>query len=263
MPYVQRGDAIRIHWEEQGEGPTIIVAPSYIQHPSVLGPLRDDLARDHRVIRYDVRGAGESSPEGPFDMQTDAEDLIALAEAIGPIAAVVGNGDATNRAVHAAAQRPDVIPHVVSIDSIPILPGQAEGTDALVASDSVLSALIRMMRADYRSGLVAAITRGNPEMGEDDLRERVDETVAYIPHAASLARLEEWIADEPGDAATALGNRLTIAYEGAGGWFTAELHERGKDLLPEATFIQLAGGAISRPDLTANVVRQVSGVAAV
>lgn len=262
MPFVDAGAGVSLYWEEQGAGPTVLVAPSYIQDPTVLQALRGDLARDHRVIRYDVRGAGQSSLTGPYDMQTDVEDLLTVAEEVGPIVAVIGNGDATNRAVHAAARRPDVVPCVISMDSIPLLPGQAQGTDALVASDSVLSALVAMMRADYRSGLMAAIQRGNPGVTAEELRERVDATATYIDHEASLARLEQWIADHPGADAPALGDRLVIAYEGAGGWFTAELHERGRELLPDARFIQLEGGAISRPDLTAAVVRQITGVAA-
>ena len=260
MPYVEREDGARIYWEAEGDGPGVVVAPSYIQHPQVLAGLRADLARDHRVVRYDVRGAGESSPEGPYDMDTDAADLLAVAKAASPIAVVAGNGDATNRAIHAGLRDPELIPYVLSIDSLPVIRGQAAGTDALVGSSEVLQALVGMMRADYRSGLLAAMQRGNPDMRPDELRERADATVAYVGHDQALARLENWIADEP-DAA-ALGERLVVAYEGAGGWFTAELHERGRELLPQARFVRLEGGAITRPDLTAAVIRELTGVVA-
>src|SRR5207248_3503634 len=122
----------------------------------------DELATDHRVVRYDGRGAGRSTHSGPFDMQTDVADLIAVAEGAGPLAAVVANGDAANRAVHAAAQRPDLIPVVVSMETVPLASGAAADTDALVGSPGVLSALVGMMRNDYRSGMTAAIQRGNP-----------------------------------------------------------------------------------------------------
>jgi pimeloyl-ACP methyl ester carboxylesterase len=258
MPFVEREDGIRLWWEERGAGPGLMIIHSYIQHPEVLGGLFDELAADHRLIRYDARGAGESTREGPYDMNTDVEDLIAVAEEAAPVAAVLSNGDATNRAVHAAARRPDLVPLVISMETIPLSPGVAEGTEALVSSEGVLSALMEMMRNDYRSGMMAAIQRGNQGMTPDEVRERVDATVAYIPHEPGLKRLDEWIRDEPHEDASALGDRLVIASEGAGAWFTADLIDRAREFLPNARYERLEGGAISRPDLTAAVVRRVT-----
>jgi len=262
VPLVEREDGVSLYWEESGEGPGVLVTHSYIQHPAVMERLMAELRESHRTIRYDARGAGKSTRQGPHTMETDVADLIAVAEAASPIVAVVANGDATNRAVHAAAQRPDVFPYVISLETVPLLPGQAEGTDALVASGGVLDALVGMMRNDYRTGLTAAVGRGNPDMTQDEVRDRVDATVAYIEHEASLGRLEEWIADRPGDDPFALGDRFVVAYEGAGAWFTAELLTQGRAILPEAQFVQLEGGPISRPDLAAGVVRSVTGAAA-
>jgi pimeloyl-ACP methyl ester carboxylesterase len=259
VPFVDREDGVRLFWEERGEGPAVLFGHSYIQHPAVLGGLREELDSDHRTITYDARGSGQSSRQGPYDMQTDVADLIAVIEAVGPVAAVVANADATNRAVHAAARRPDLISAVISLETMPLARGQADGTESLVSSTSVLDALVAMTRADYRSGLTAALVRGNPEMTQEDMRDRVDATVAYVDHDASLGRLEAWIADAPGDAPLTLGDRLIIAYQGDGSWFPAELTERGGNVLPDAQLIRLEGGAISRPDLTSAVVRSVTG----
>jgi pimeloyl-ACP methyl ester carboxylesterase len=262
VPFVEREDGVKLFWQESGEGPGLLVIHSYIQHPKVLEGLLADLQSGHRTIRYDARGAGESTRKGPYDMATDVADLIAVVEAIGPIAAVVANGDASNRAVHAAAERPDLIPYVVSMETVPLARGQADGTEALVGSGGVLEALVAMMRVDYRSGLSASIQRGNPDMTEAELRERLDATASYVDHDAAVGRLEAWIADDPGDDPRLLGDRLVVAYEGAGAWFPSELTERGSAVLPEAQFVKLEGGAISRPDLTAAVVRQVTGTKA-
>jgi pimeloyl-ACP methyl ester carboxylesterase len=259
VPRVEREAGVSLFWQEWGEGPALLVMHSYIQHPTVLERLLAELSPGHRMVRYDARGTGESTRVGPYDMQTDVEDLIAIAEDAGPLAAVLANGDATNRATHAAAQRPDLVPYVISMETVPLLPGQAVDTDALVGSGGVLSALVGMMRADYRSGMLATIQRGNPDMTPEQVRERVDATVAYIPHEAGLGRLEAWINDEPGDDPYTLADRLIVAYEGAGAWFTEELLERGQQLLPDARFVKLEGGAVSRPELTAAVVRRVTG----
>jgi pimeloyl-ACP methyl ester carboxylesterase len=259
VPFVEREGGVRLHWQESGEGPGLLVVYSYIQHPQVLEPLLVELQEGHRVITYDARGAGESTRQGPYDMATDVADLIALAEETGPVAVVLANGDATNRAVHAAAQRPDLFAHVVSMETVPLGAGQAAGTDSLVSSRSVLEALVGMMRTDYRSGLMAALTRGNPGWSLEQVRERVDLTVGYIDHEASAGRLEAWVTDEPADDPATLGDRLIVAYEGAGGWFPTELTEHGREFLPDARFIKLERGAITSPELTAAVVRSVSG----
>lgn len=261
MPFIEREPGVSLFWQDWGEGPALLVTTSYIQDAAALEGLLSVLSDGYRIIRYDTRGTGESTRTGPYDRETDVADLIAVTEAAGPIAAIVSNGDSTNRAVHAAARRPDLFPLVISLETVPLVPGQAEGTEALVASGGVLEALVSTMRLDYRTGLIATIQRGNPQMTEQQLRDRVDAVVAYTEHEAALTRLEEWIRDEPGDDSSALGDRLVIAYEGASAWFPAELIERSRELLPEATFVKLAGGPISRPDLTAAVVRQVTATA--
>jgi pimeloyl-ACP methyl ester carboxylesterase len=261
MPFVERPDGVRLSWHSSGEGPALIVAPSYIQHPGVLKGLLAELRDGHRIVQYDARGAGESTREGPYDMATDVGDLIAVAEAAGPITAVVANGDAANRAIHAAAQRPDLVQFVVSLETVPLLTGQAAGTESLISSGNVLAALVGMMRADYRTGLTAAVQGGNPFTDAEDIRERIDAVAAYTDHDAALGRLEGWINDDPGNDPRMLGDRLVIAYEGAGSWFPSDLTERGAEILPDARFEKLEGGAISRPDLTATVVRSVTAAA--
>jgi pimeloyl-ACP methyl ester carboxylesterase len=107
VPLLEREDGVGIHWEERGEGPLVVLAPYAIFHPSVYDPVATDLATDHRVVRYDDRGTGESSRQGPYDMHTGAADLMEVIEAAGSPAVIVGLGDSCHRAVRACAERPD------------------------------------------------------------------------------------------------------------------------------------------------------------
>jgi pimeloyl-ACP methyl ester carboxylesterase len=259
MPWVEREDGVRIWWEAAGVGPAVLFAQGYIQHPGVFQGLLDEMAAHQRVIRYDPRGTGESTRSGPYDMDTDVSDMEAVAEAAGPVAAVVANGDAANRGVHFGARRPDLAQAIVALETVPLSPGDTEGVESLVGSTGVLTALEAIMRADYRAGLRAALEPGNPGMTQDQVRDRLDQTMAYVGWDASIGRLNAWIRDLPGQDAVALGDRLTLAYEGAGGWFPAGLHEQARATLAEAQFVKLDAGAISRPDLTAAVVRRVTG----
>src|SRR5436190_16067003 len=77
VPFTERDDGVSIFWQEWGEGPGVLVVHSYIQHPKVLEGLLDELREGHRTIRYDPRGAGESSRQGPYGMEEDIGDLIA------------------------------------------------------------------------------------------------------------------------------------------------------------------------------------------
>ena len=89
MAKLTRDDGIEIHWQEGGSGPLVVLAPYCISYPGVFDPLVAQLESDHRVVRYDDRGTGASTRQGPYDMETGAADLAALVEALGGGAVVV------------------------------------------------------------------------------------------------------------------------------------------------------------------------------
>ena len=77
----------------------MVLANQFFSTRDVFGGLLADLAPDHRMVSYDLRGTGESSREGPYDIATDALDLAALIEQLGEPAVVLGLADGCNRAV--------------------------------------------------------------------------------------------------------------------------------------------------------------------
>jgi pimeloyl-ACP methyl ester carboxylesterase len=263
MPRIKRPGGIEIHWEERGHGPPVVLVSYWNIVPRAVDPITDELSGDHRVIRYDDRGAGESTRLGPYDLDTAAADLQAVIEEVSDQPAVLlGTGDGPHRAVRVGAQRPDLVEAVVCVGGPPVgrhLFGDAE---AMAASDVVVNALLDMARTDYRAALRSVVTSGNPQMTEDEIRARVDIQSEHADPEVSLARLRAWTESDSMAHSSALGDRLWILHAKGlgGGWFPAgrELEELVDRVLPEAHLEEVDDGMVSRPDQTAAVVRRIT-----
>ena len=263
MARLEREQGIQIHWEERGEGPLVVLAPYSIFHPSVYDPIAAELERDHRVVRYDDRGAGQSTRTGPHDMDTGAGDLAAVIEASGGPAVIVGLGDATNRAVRVCAQRPELVEAMVIPGGMPAGRKRLEGSEAMAASDTVVNAFLSMCETDYRGALRSLVTAGNPQMSEDEIRERV-----RPPGRVPCPRRRRWPGCAPGwrttrckprsPAATGSGCSVRRTREAAGSRRAGRPPRLSRELFPDAHVEEVEEGIISRPDLTAAVVRRVT-----
>ena len=261
MPLLSRPDGAKIHWEERGEGPLVVLATQFFGSPDVFEGLIADLASNHRVVTYDLRGTGQSTREGPYDIPTDAADLEALIESFGAgPALVIGWGDGCNRAVKVAAERPEVVGAIVTPGGNPVGREAAQGTDALVDSPSVIEAMLGMIGTDYRGAMRTIIGGANPNLTEEEARLRVDSIVDYCPQEVGAARLRAWIDDDAGESARVVGSRLWILSNALedNPWFTPAGLDRTRELLPDVHIEDIEGGAISRPDLTAAIVRKVT-----
>lgn len=262
MPTLTRDDGAEIHWEERGEGPLVVISPHVTGHPSVFEPLIEELGPDHRIVTYDARGTGRSTRTGPHDVATGAGDLAAVIAVAGGGAVVICLTEGGNRAVRVAAESPELAVAVVGAATAPISRGELRGAEALVGSDAVLDAFLDMVATDYRGALRTVMSAGNPQMSEDEVRRRVQAQVEYCPQEVAATRLRAWLDDDPIGFARQLGERLILVYspQTAGAWFPAapEMRRLIARLLPEAGFEIVEDGVVSRPDLTAGVVRRVS-----
>jgi pimeloyl-ACP methyl ester carboxylesterase len=256
---LKRPDGIELHVEERGEGPLVVFAMQFFGFPLVFEDLIATLVEDHRVVTYDLRGAGRSTRRGPYGMATDSADLVAVIERAGAPATLIGMGDGINRAVRAATLAPDLVTAVFSPGGNPVGRLAAEGTDALVDSPSVLEALMGMMETDYRGALRTLVASANPQMSEDEARDRVAQIVAYCPQEAAVPRLRSWIDDRVLAEARALADRLWLLVLAAENpWFPPATTARTRELLPEAHIEMIDDGPVSRPDLSAAVVRRIT-----
>jgi pimeloyl-ACP methyl ester carboxylesterase len=259
---LEREKGIAIHWEEQGQGPLVVLAPYSIFHPSVYDPIAAELAPDHRVVRYDDRGAGRSTRRGPHDMNTGAGDLAAVIEASGEAAVIVGLGDGANRAVRVCAERPELVEAMVIPGGLPAGRHRLGQFEAMASSDTVVDAFLSMCETDYRGALRSLVTAGNPQMSEEEIRERVRLQAEYLPQETAVARLRAWVEDDSLEAARACGDRLWMlsAENTGGGWFPSgrQAAKLSRQLFPDAHVEEIEEGIVSRPDLTAAVVRRVT-----
>jgi pimeloyl-ACP methyl ester carboxylesterase len=257
MPELERPDGVRIHWQERGQGPLVLVLHHCGAHPGVYEGLVDELARDCRVVTYDARGTGRSTRSGPYGTAEDDGDLAAVTAGCGGDAVAVGFGDAQERASTVAVTRPDLVRIVVSCGATPLGPGAALGeVEGMSASPAVWQGIIDLASRNSKAAFRSLLELTNPGMGEDELRERLDATAEYCSYEALQSRLGRLHERDIGQAA-ALGDRFWVAR-----WHSPfsppDVTSRMRELLPKAHIEEIAEGPISRPDLTAAVVRKAT-----
>jgi len=83
MPHVSIGDA-DIYYEEQGQGPVLMLVPGLGGQGAFWGPQVKDFSRDFRVIVHDHRGAGRSTHSRiRYSVDQMAADTVALMDRLG------------------------------------------------------------------------------------------------------------------------------------------------------------------------------------
>ena len=255
MPTLERPDGVQIDWRETGEGPAVLVANGF--NLTATERLVQLLAESRRVVTFHPRGLGRSTQTGPYDLETGVDDIEALLEECGPVEVVFGTGDGAHRAMRVTDRRPDLVARAV-ITSTGL--GRSRGggeSSGFGGSPQVLSALMSLLRTDYRSGLRSMIANSGA-LSEDDVRGRLDTLAEEIPQEAALGYLESWLAASSVDVARRLGPRLTIlAYRG-NDWFPLSMFESMRDELTQACFELVDDGPLNRPDLTAAVLMRLS-----
>jgi pimeloyl-ACP methyl ester carboxylesterase len=257
VPKLKR-DGVEIHWEERGEGPVVLFAHTgWGSMPSTYSALLAELATDHRVVTRDPRGTGQSTRRGPYDIGTDADDMVALLEEVGHPGVVVSAG-ANASCLRMAAERPELIEGVVLATSIVELQFEQREMDSLAASESVLEAALKQLRVDPRPVLRTMIAITNPQLSDAEAGERVAAQAAYCPPDVAQERVEASVgSDDLTRIGPALGGRLWIIYF-ENPLSPRELLKRARELMPEAHIVDAEDGPISRPDITAGVVRRIT-----
>ncbi|MFF2349636.1 SDR family oxidoreductase [Kitasatospora sp. NPDC058115] len=81
------GLPLAVHEQGDPAAPTVLLVHGYPDTHAVWDDVAADLARDHHVVRYDVRGAGASgvpADRSGYRLEQLAADLFAVADAVSP-----------------------------------------------------------------------------------------------------------------------------------------------------------------------------------
>jgi class 3 adenylate cyclase len=149
---------VSVAYQAHGQGEVNLIAPggpashldAILEVPGIERFL-ESLARYARVVRFDRRGTGLSDPvEGPPTLEQQADDLLAVMDAVGfERAALFGEGDGARLCSLVAATHPD------RVDSLVLWAASARGSD--VVTPDVRDAMLDIFENAWGRGEMAGI----------------------------------------------------------------------------------------------------------
>lgn len=81
MPFTTSTDGVRLFWDEKGTGSPVLLVMGASYSSRMWYPVIDALAQHHRVLWFDNRGIGQSSPSNTGSIQAMAADAVAVLDA--------------------------------------------------------------------------------------------------------------------------------------------------------------------------------------
>jgi pimeloyl-ACP methyl ester carboxylesterase len=100
---VTSSDGTTIAYDRLGDGPPVIVVCGAMCDRALMRPTAEELAKHFTVFNYDRRGRGGSADTGPYAIEREIEDLVALLVEAGGEASVYGHSSGAGLVLHAAA----------------------------------------------------------------------------------------------------------------------------------------------------------------
>ena len=183
---VDRGSGLLLDGEIAGEGPPIVLAHGLsATRRNVVQGSRALIRRGYRLIAYDARGHGSSSPGARYEYLDLVDDLEAVLEGLElERAALVGSSMGAATTMAFALEHPERVPALVQIT--PAYTGYARTGD--VDGDSW-----ERMASELESGGVdafveAAQPRGLPEKWREIAREATRQRMERHEHPDAVAR---------------------------------------------------------------------------
>jgi 3-oxoadipate enol-lactonase len=234
-----RINGIDIHFEDTGgDEPAVLFSHGFLMDHTMFDAQVEALADRYRCVRWDERGFGGTTADGPFTYWDSADDAVGLLDHLGIDRAVfVGMSQGGFLSLRAALSHPDRVRALVLIDSAAdvdddetiegyrgMLHVFEHGSDAdragvfdivaglILGDESLAAEWIPRWMAIERAQLVAA---GEALLGRDDVSGRVGEITCPMltvhgtaDQAISIARAELL-------AASAVDHRGIVRVDGA------------------------------------------------
>jgi 2-keto-4-pentenoate hydratase/2-oxohepta-3-ene-1,7-dioic acid hydratase in catechol pathway/pimeloyl-ACP methyl ester carboxylesterase len=105
--------------ETAGEGPAVLFVHGLGGTTNFYEPQASALASRHRVVRFDLPGAGRSPFAGPCSIESFADDIEAVMDATGlQTASIVGHSMGTVAVQYFAATRPERVEKIVLLGPV-------------------------------------------------------------------------------------------------------------------------------------------------
>src|SRR3982750_4956004 len=86
-------DGVKIYYEVHGEGPPLLLTHGYSSTSAMWHGQVDALAKDHKLILWDMRGHGQSDyPDDPaaYSEALTVGDIAAILDVVGTERAIIG-----------------------------------------------------------------------------------------------------------------------------------------------------------------------------
>jgi pimeloyl-ACP methyl ester carboxylesterase len=157
-------DGIEIGWEEVGEGRPLLLVHPGVADARAWGFVRQHLPDGLRVAAMDRRGRGRSgrADDVPYTLEVEADDVLAVAEALGGSVVVVAHSIAATITLQALRRQTGVIVGAVLYEPpLPGMPAGLESSDAMNAAlqedkyeealDAFLRDLVKLSPADVQA----------------------------------------------------------------------------------------------------------------
>lgn len=241
MPYHLLSDGVPLYYEDTGSGSPIVLVPGWTITTRFWERQTADLARDHRVVTLDLRGAGQSgkTPDR-HSLSAYASDLADLLDALDlRDATLVGFAMAASVSVVLLSARGSGrvtrfvwVDHSPSFFAAPDWPYGLFGDFTPAALDDVLARLRHDRPAATEELLDVMFTPREDWMLPELLKTPTEVAVSML-HAVAITDLRPLLPSLTLPVLVVNGGRSVVP-PGVGGWLAEQLPDGRQVVIPNA-----------------------------